>query len=216
MTAPMGGDPRDIADLADLSDDDFFGQMAQRWNPDVAGGDEPPTPDQQMTLGGFTRLRAGQAELENAVVGVQRTTAEGFQRVTARQNATDAEVNRIRVFIQSYDGPVSWAVDIACAVIIVWASYVFYLSQGSFSPGRVIGTILVDIVLVGVALAITSHIRRLPDPPAPAPAAATQQLPAVPAVPPPPPAAPAAATQQLPAVPPPPPPPPAAPPQANP
>ena len=215
-TAELTGDQ-----LAALDDGAFFANMNRSWGADIeqaeARGDAEGVLDGHFMLGGFNRLRAGQATLEDAVAGIQRTTADGFQRVTARQNATDAEVNRLRAFLQSYDGPLSWLVDGACVAIIVGAS-ILYLKwmDVDLTLGNLGLVIMADIVLICVALAFTSHIRRLPDPPALAPqggnGAGQPQQPA-PAAP----AAPAAATQQLPAVPlPPPPPPSAAPPQANP
>ena len=157
---------------------------------------------------------------------------QGRNEMTRRRlDATDAEVNRIRAFLQSYDGPLSWLVDGACVAIIVGASMLYLKWMDvDLTLGNLGLVIMADIVLICIALAFTSHIRRLSDPPAPPPQGGNgagqpqQQNPPrqrrfgrraqpAPAAP----AAPAATTQQLPVVPlPPPPPPPAAPPQANP
>lgn len=232
-----------VDELARLGDTEFFGVLNRTWEEEAEAAEEAGEADalygDHLLVGGLNRLHAGQVRTEDGLrqlQGVVRRTQDAvageLREVAAAQAATDAEVNRLRAFLQSYDGPLSWLVDGACVAIIVGAS-ILYLKwmDVDLTLGNLGLVIMADIVLICIALAFTSHIRRLPDPPAPAPQGGNgagqpqQQNPPrqrrfgrraqpAPAAP----AAPAAATQQLPVVllPPPPPPPPAAPPQANP
>lgn len=118
-----------------------------------------------------------------------------------RIDATDARVNRITGFLQE-----SWMETVAIGlsvIIIVWGSVWLYLERGAFTTGRILPTIVVDILLITAVIAIVGHFRTrdinaavnaaqqqqapAPQPQADPAAPPTEQLPAVPAPPPPPP-----------------------------
>jgi hypothetical protein len=118
-----------------------------------------------------------------------------------RLDVVDGRVNRITGFLQD-----AWMETVAIglsAVIIVWGSVWLYLEQGAMTTGRILPTIVVDVLLITLVIAIVGHFRTrdliavanaAPPQQAPAPqpqadpaAPPTAQLPAVPAPPPPPP-----------------------------
>lgn len=119
-----------------------------------------------------------------------------------RLDVVDDRVNRITGFLQD-----AWMETVAIglsAIVIVWGSIWLYLERGAFTTGRIVPTIVVDILAITIVIAIVGHYRTrdlmlaaanaAPPQQAPAPqpqadpaAPPTAQLPAVPAPPPPPP-----------------------------
>ncbi len=187
----------------------------------VANDHERRLGQHQQRLNAADRWADGVNAFGEFQMEMNGNTARHIGQLNDRAAHLEDEVGRIRTYIQGYNGWFSWAIDGACVAIIIGLT-LFYLSSMNvaLTIGNLGVAILADVVLIVIVLAITSHIRRLDDPPAPPAgdgngAAQPQPDPVVRQ------ANPVAATEQIPAVhvqqhPAPPPPPPAATPQANP